>query len=276
MVYTNLFTYPNALINYDYDVLATFSAIATTNVTAFKNNNDDPQNLTIGASSNVEIQFNDKLVFTNINNPFMTISIDSSNVTYITPAIKQIDINDLKITSEDTRMYLSTGKEEGVYFKDAVTFEQKALFNQNIVSLGDVTGKTMNLWTKNGLSNAAEVGYGFRIASNQQLELVKYSKSLSSNSMIKKVAIFGSTSTNYEVTDTSYLVFDELNGISMTGISNNTSSLSASNVSLYGNTTVYGNILPFASSLYNLGAYNKNFNNLYLNSNSTIFFILRK
>jgi len=70
-------------------------------------------------------------------------------------------------------------------------------------------------------NTANQVGFGFRINSKDQLEIVKYSRFGSNNTINRRVAVFGNRDiTPSQSNDGQYLVFDEINGIGMAAESN--------------------------------------------------------
>lgn len=177
-------------------------------------------------------------------------------------------------------MFLDSGKQNGLIFKDYTTFEKNIWAQNNILSQGNVYGSSMNIWTSTPTlpenQGASQIGFGFRINTKDQLELVKFAQMDDNTKIMKRLAIFGSSNVNTgAANDVSYLVFDELSGISMsnpsiTGTSFPSNTLSASNLSLLGTTTVHGDIIPNADVTYNLGSPNSRFKDLYL-SGSTVY-----
>lgn len=263
----------------DTDILNVIPNIVTQNVTATRDETGTPKDLVLGASSNVEIQFMNQLQLTQVYDQnsfdkFASIYLDTSNVTHIKPAIRELQINDLFLQTEDDKIYISSygQKSQGVFFKDASTFEQNALFMQNITALGHVTGQTMNVWYSsngtNGFSNpeVQDIGFGFQISDNHQLELMRVVKFNDSTKATHRVAVFGSTKAIKGTGDgSSYLVFDELNGISQSGLCNAQGypTFSVCNVSLTGNTTTHGDILPNDPIAVSLGTSGKEWQTVY-------------
>ena len=91
--------------------------------------------------------------------------------------------------------------------------------------MGNVYGNNLNVWAdKSEGSPYDRVGYGMRINALDQLEIVKYTRVANGGPNItKKVAVFGTNTSATYSSDTSYLVFDGLTGITL---SNNNGSSS--------------------------------------------------
>lgn len=143
-------------------------------------------------------------------------------------------VGDLKLQSRYDNEIISTSL-SNIFFTDNVVFTsnvfvsgdtelQNTYVAGNLVSLGNFYGKNMNLlkiFTSNAEDAPEQVGYAFRIAESNQLEIVrytKYSSNMAAEPILKRVAVFG----NYRNTGPSeasdvnnYLVFDEFNGLSI-------------------------------------------------------------
>lgn len=249
--------------------------IATTSIAAYRDMSNVPKSLVLGATSNIELQMTDTLGFTRVDGSndyrrFLEVYLDSNLVTNIEPDVRELKINDLYISSENNRLYLSTAdmKSEGLFVKDVTTFEQSVLVHNNMVALGHVSGNTVNVWSKNGGfhdSNVSEVGFGFHVSSNHQLELVKYAKFADSNTVMNRVAIFGSKATVPGTSDTNYLVFDELAGVHTAGLSNANGDavFSVCNLTLNGVTTLHGALIPNDADAYDLGSFSNSWKTVY-------------
>lgn len=278
------------LVNYvDYNELATIPSIAVRSLAAYRDDSNLPvsldiqatSNISIAASNNVYVSFTGGLYLKDSDassNHFMQFS-SASNAAIITVPTNEIYLNSLHISDEDKKLFFDAGKENGVFFKDGVSFEKNIWAQQNYLSQGNLYSGTLNVWTNNPSlpdnSNVDQVGYGFRINTKDQLELVKFAQYKDNTTQVmKRVAVFGSSnvsSTNSN--DVSYLVFDELTGMSMSNPSwtaSNSPTLSASNVSLFGDTVFHGSLIPNADVVYDLGTPSKRFKDLYL-SGSTIY-----
>jgi hypothetical protein len=259
-------------IDYGDSYLTTLNALATKQITAYADENSNNQSLVLASSSNVHVQVTDNLLVGTDEDLFLSIN-KSSNVVYLALPGSNIDINNLQVVGEANRTLLSTDKSEGLFVEPQTTFMDDTYFQGDIKSVGNLIGKTMNMWTNNGIAqnDVSEIGYGFRITSNQQLELVKFTKFSDNNSVLKKIAVFGSyTTANQSNSDTSYLVFDGMNGLSASGDSN--IGLITSNLTLQGETVLHGVLRPNTANLTDLGTFTSSFSNLFLNSNSHVYF----
>lgn len=271
MEFANLF---DMQVDYlDPGNLSVLPYIATTSLAAYKDTVGAPQDLTIASTSTVNMQFASTLKLTQVSGVNQSQDVMDvyfsgiNNATYLQPSQKNMVVNDLKLSSESNQIYLTTDKEEGIVIRDFTTMEQSVVVNKSLVALGNIVGNTINvLCNSNVDSNVSEIGYGFTITSNHQLELIKYAKFADCNMTTNRIALFGSTKTEpSQCNDTSYLVFDELSGIAVAN--QNFDSLgervfTASNVSLYGTTTLYGDLIP-ANTTVDLGSASNSFGTIY-------------
>lgn len=91
------------------------------------------------------------------------------------------------------------------------------LVGDHLITYGNIYGSNLNLWRaidsnlpENNL--ISQIGYGFRVNSNHQLELVKYS-TFADKTVAKKVALFGQAKFNESMNSDDGLVYDTLNDI---------------------------------------------------------------
>jgi hypothetical protein len=93
---------------------------------------------------------------------------------------------------------------------------------QNMYVNGSIFGCNLNVWLDKVNTPYSRIGYGFRINSNDQLELIKYAK-YGSGDVLKKVAIFGTNpvGSNDRSDSSNYLVFNSLGTFGVGNSSNN-------------------------------------------------------
>ena len=184
-----------------------------------------------------------------------------------------VDVNRLQIQDQDTTTMLSTDKPEGFIIADPVTFNSNVKFQQDVFTTGNLTGNSINIWKASNVgADTAEVGYGFRITPSQQLELVKYTKASDSTLMYKRIMMFSSATSSSSSSDTdAYMVFDTLDGVSQ-WLSNIAAAFVASNLSVFGYTTVHGNVIPTTNGVTNLGVLSASYQNIYLSHDGSVYF----
>lgn len=237
----SVFLTPQYNLTYDPFFINTMMTVATQRVNAFQSEDGTKFNLTLGGSSNVDIEavdsirmyFDDRIQLfnTSVSNSIRTdsniMNIYHSNTTsYLTAPTQKLSLSGTdsaftttvaKTTLNDSNDYqlLSTTDINGF------AFAQQAVFNSNVIVNSDLTAKenialsgncfssTMNLYrninptTEN--SNHNQTAYGFYINEYDQLEVVKYDKFGSNGGTqthsIKKVVTFGNTQGNTIMSD---------------------------------------------------------------------------
>lgn len=248
---TSVFLQPNL---YPYtpdstDVLSVIPYLVAREVVTYNDANNTNQTLTLGATSNIQIEARSnidlfvgsnagafRLYETSVSNatrtdtPIFTIcasnsytqilggdgrglvaqGLDTSNTTII---------GNTTLASDAYVQYFSTTKRDGFSFQNSMAVQGTQVITGNSITMGNVYGTNVNVWAQKDTPSNDRIGFGFRINDKDQLELVKYSRFLlNSNNyktITKKVAVFGQNlfSSN-DVSDANYLVFDTLNGLS--------------------------------------------------------------
>jgi hypothetical protein len=221
-----------------------FANLATYNVVAY-NDGSTNYNLTMGASSNVVIEAVQELnVFTGSGKTSFYSTTTTSNASRVDKLIFDIyNSNSTTVLSSDTNalkldftgqlnfssFYINTSdayvdaigseKRDGFTFDSEVTFQKPSIFNSSIFIQGNLFASNINLFhSKNtiGSNSVKEVGYGFRMNDIDQLELVKVASFNDNTTVTKRLAIFGYNDIEYTASnETSYLAFDELNGMGL-------------------------------------------------------------
>jgi hypothetical protein len=121
---------------------------------------------------------------------------------------------------------------------------------------GSVFSSNINLFRTHstiGDSNFKRIGYGFRMNDNDQLELIKVATFNDNTSITKKIAVFGYNNIEHSSSnDTNYMAFDEANGISFAGESNNIANiafLQTTGGTMTGDINMSGNSIYGASNI---------------------------
>lgn len=220
-------TNSNFIIDYaDTNSLNIFQNISTANVTAFASTNNTPVSLTLGATSDVNIESlsNVNIITTDIGSLHFWHSALSNNIRHDEEYLK-IDVidgvttflggeghpltlrggdmertttvGDLTLRAVKDHEMISTGL-SNIFFMDAVLFNSNAQFlgktymndlyvTNNLVSLGNFFGTKVNfLKNEPSHSNVSQVGYAFHINDNDQLELIKYARFSSNDRSVIK------------------------------------------------------------------------------------------
>lgn len=220
-------TNSNYVIDYvDNASLNIFRNISTANVNAYTSVDNMPVSLTLGATSDVNIESlsninivttdNGSLRFWNStmsNNirqdeEYLKIALLDGVTTILGGTSNPIslrggdiehttNIGDLTLRTIKDHEMISTGL-SNIFFMDAVLFNSNANFlgktdmndlyvANNLVSLGNFFGTKMNfLKNEPAHSNIAQVGYAFHINDRDQLELIKYARFSSNDRSVIK------------------------------------------------------------------------------------------
>lgn len=248
----SVFYIPEFKCDYDVDdtlgpIINTYTTLNTRTITATTDTAGKNYSLTIGATSNMILEaldafqsysskgFNyytstswsntegglyraDDLImgvarsadcnFTNISMPRHNVEFAFSNTFKMNTTFINTDLQ-----SYDT---LGTSKASFV-IGNTTSFNSNVAIKGNMVAYGSVFGRDLNLWsTKTGTepTDPNKIGYGFRMNSDDQLELVKISTFNDSTQYTKRVAIFGMSEIPHGTDDpnsSDYLVFNALN-----------------------------------------------------------------
>lgn len=232
--------------------------IVATHVAAYSDGSQTPQSLTLGATSNVNVEsVQDINMFMGLDNAyrlftstystqtqartdteFLTVQRSSGNTTLITTpsnlSFQPEDLQNSTIALGSLKVSLASSNQ--VFDTDAAGFAlSKSLqvsgglsVSDNIVTSGSLFGKNMNIWEDkdSSQSNSApynRIGFGMRINAYDELEIVKYAKFADESTVLKKVAVFGVGALNSNMnsdTSSNYLVFNSLGQVSVSNGSN--------------------------------------------------------
>jgi len=222
--------------------------LATTNVTAYNDNGSNAHSLTIGATSNVIFEAEDKFLmyssngfylhdtnlsadgsFTRSNDMIFSLnrSADASktmmdlgaNHNVLVSFSNQINMNSTFINTTNGGYDRIQTSKSSLVIGNSTSFESNVAIMGNSVTYGAVFGQNFNLWSNKSTASSnvnedlSKIGFGFRINSNDQLELIKMSYFNDSSVANKRVAVFGMTEVAHGASDSSsnYLVFDAMN-----------------------------------------------------------------
>ena len=275
--------YPSAGIEND------IPNIVTQSIAAYKDENGVPQTLTVGASSDLNLESEKNVnVYLGSNNAYTLytstyqsgvrtdteiLAVDrnvTTNTTVISaPENVQITsadvanstftVGSLELSQDASAQVIDTAMNNFRFTKGMQIQGDVAVAN-NIISSGNIYGANVNLWMDKVDKDYTRIGYGMRINNMDQLEIIKYAK-FSSNDVLKKVAVFGAGNTTaQDASDASYLVFDALGNVSVASSNGalnpvaSTNASSGSNMTLSGPTTLSGDILPSANFTYSIGS----------------------
>jgi hypothetical protein len=230
MATASVLTRPSYYIDYDDTSLQTLGLVSAIGISAYKDDNDVTQNLTIGASKNVNVEAVDgvNLIFNSNNdvrlwnyvdtagvitsNEVLKIRSDSDN-TYISASNRELiltgaDSNSTttvsKTTFTETLNYqVVTTTSPGMFLDTSVVVNSNLQVTtdivgyQNIVASGNVFSSTVN-WYKNYTPSSsnnykAQTAYGMYINDFDQLEIIKFEKFGTSNisTSQKRVGVYG-------------------------------------------------------------------------------------
>ena len=314
--------------------LDTLFNLAVRTVNAYRNVDGLAQTLTIGATSNLVLETKEdmNLFSTNgVNLYTTTMSNNTRQDDLIMTIDRSADSNTTIVSSTSTHNLAFTASNEihfgtayldlsgdtdkfktnkaSFEFQNVTVFDCNVHFQSSIITQGSIFGNNLNVW--NDTSDAAvnptdavQIGYGFRVNDSNQLELIKHVKfnDVEGKVVNQRVAIFGSASNKYTAcNDVNYLVFDELDGISVnsngsiTSVTNspldNYIFMNDSNVGIgnqfaeykldvtgearvsstihaQGGIDLSGHIIPSADVAYDLGDAQHRFRDLYLSGNT--------
>ena len=216
------------------NIINTLANIAALSIAAYYSSNS-PNNLIIGASSNIIFQAKQGVdVFINSNESFTIYTTTSSgcnatpifgiqlsnNQTILTSCNFKLDlagttaIGNAVLYNSNNYQLFSTSNALGFVMGNDVTMQSNLIVNdnlsvyKNIACAGNVFGHTMNIFntTPNttATSNLVRVGYSFHVNGYNQLELLRTDQ-LNSNSTlisrIQRIMTFGNTEFNNQLKD---------------------------------------------------------------------------
>ena len=251
----------NETLYTDITALQTFTNLATNNVCAFYDMDNVGQSLLIGASCNVNIEsattanvytqdsgFNvyhtdivgnmrydsnainiDTNAMYGINNTLFTANSQKNNISFLFSNVIQFNSTVLTTATAGVDSF-STNSANGFQFDNVVSFSSNVAFQQNLVTQGSIFGSNINVWSTrnpNSSSDLNQIGYGFRVNSSNELELIKmatFGTSNISSPVCQRIAVFGGNTNqlsldqdNSKDPGSNYLVFNNLNGVSIAG-----------------------------------------------------------
>jgi hypothetical protein len=227
-------------------IVAELPNLLTTTLGAYYDSNNTPLSLTIGASSNVNIEsVKDMNVFMGLSNTYnlsvstfdsntnirtdesiLKVSKSSNNTTLlIVPSnvtFASSDTSNSIFKFGSTTIYQNSNIQEigtdlsGFYFKKGMQVDGNMIISNNLIATGSLYGQNMNIWTDRSNVAYSRIGFALHINSNDQLEIVKYCR-YASNNVVKKLAVFGyGENTSNDSTDANYLVFNSIGSIGIT------------------------------------------------------------
>lgn len=216
---TTVFAQPDYSVDYDASILNTFHTIAASKVNAYIDESGGVQDLTLGASSNVNLEAFDGINIFFDKDHALTVfnTVMQSNVRTDTPILKVSQDPAQKITylqSSNAPLYLS-GLDSNVSTKisqtlftasnvtqvlktdlDAFDFRaplylssnldvsKDVVSHNNIACAGNMFSSSLNVYknyTGSNVGSNSQVAFGFFINEHEHLELVKYHKYTVSN-----------------------------------------------------------------------------------------------
>ncbi|PNH00020.1 hypothetical protein TSOC_014179 [Tetrabaena socialis] len=285
-VLTSVITQPQYFHDYSYQGVRTdVPNIVSTSLSAYMDVYGSPQSLTLGATSNLNVESAmDVNVYMGASNAYTlytssfendtrsdveVLAVSACNdTTFIeAPANIQIQsasngtiaVGSLQVTETGTAQVLSTSK-NSFLFTEPVQVQGDLLVSNNILTSGSIYGQNMNLWLDRENKSYTRIGYALTINSNDNLEVIKYAKFSSNVSVIKKIAQFGTGEiASGDSSDSSYLVFNSLGDVSVASSNGSvpimaTSSSTGSNMELSGTTRLSGNITCTSNMAFSIGS----------------------
>jgi hypothetical protein len=264
-------------MDYIDPTVSVFTTIVTQQVAALRDaeSPEGPMDLLLGAADNIHLMvggsnaldfqkksaFDDTTVVTSTNNAAIEIQPGDAN--------KTIVLGSLTVQETSNAQVLSTSKSE-LKINDNLRVTGSGVVTRDLLTQGAVIGSSLNMLRD---FNDKKIGFGFRISDTSNLELYKYDNIANAT---QRVLVFGrgQVSGTGMGTTTAFPVFGaaESNVIgNNTTFGTGTSTFSGvvdGDLTVKGNTTVYGHILPASNIVYDLGSSNQRFRDLYLSGNT--------
>jgi hypothetical protein len=221
----------------------------TRSISAFRDDANRPQPLVIGATSNLSLETaNNMNLFAGMSNSFLYYQTTMNGSTRVDRQVLNVNANltqtifnypqdviiqstsgnnpqatlqDVTFSRNNSNTLVDT-TQSNFYFTKNITAAQNMQVGQNMYVNGSIFGCNLNVWLDKVNTPYSRIGYGFRINSNDQLELIKYAK-YGSGDVLKKVAIFGTNpvGSNDRSDSSNYLVFNSLGTFGVGNSSNN-------------------------------------------------------
>lgn len=211
--------------------LATLNAIVASSISAFKDESGQVQDLSFGASANVvieasknvqtfmgsngefqvyhttydaemETRFDDILLKVS-GEPATTVISTGSNEMKVATTDENglIAFNDLEIKDVNNFKFLGSMQPNGIWIDDKVAFGSNlhcvsdVVVENNMYTQCNVSAHDLLLFkdlTSSNINDPIRIGYAFKINSNDQLELIKYTRFLNNGSdAMRRVMVFG-------------------------------------------------------------------------------------
>ena len=263
--------------NTEYSVLNGIAALA---VTAYSDQNSNAQNLTLGASSNVNIEAYEgvNMYFTEQNavtlyntstagsvrtdTPILKIHNDSAT-TFLASSnfmlnltgqdsVQTTTVSQTTLFTSNSSQCLQTPLGNGFVFEKTVTIpnlyaSSNIVAQHNIACGGNMFTTSLNLYKNE--SNNAQVAYAFYINEYDQLDLIRFNKTTNLvtetvTSHASRIATFGKFTDSNTGNINDYTVLNEFNGLMVGGTG------SGSTGSTTGVTTLTWNSGPSSNSVY--------------------------
>lgn len=244
---------PNYSINYpDADTFDVFNNVALTNIAAFQDASGNAQNLTLGASSNVNIEahdginvyfaqpdsvtyYNTKIVnnarvdtpILEMHNDLATTFLSANNLSLNLSGMDSNRTTTVSRTTMQTSNYsqlVDTPLGNGFVFAPSMQLlsnldvKNDIVSHNNIACSGNMFSSTMNLYKNKDINT--QISYAFYINEFDQLDIVRYKKSTTTQAPYvttmteaKRIFTFGKIDENHTGDLLKYTAVNEFNGI---------------------------------------------------------------
>jgi hypothetical protein len=213
----------------DPSIFNIFDNVITKSISAYDDENNNPQNLVVGATSNVKLEAVGAVqVYTRDDAQFeiysstmsngvrtdtpalsVTVDADGSNtvistvenkgiILRSTDPLRSVAISGITMCNDKLHQIISASDTyQGVSVTDNMTV--KNVYTDKIITDDNVFAKDLNIWKKvdnaSNVGDVSELGFSFRINDDNELEMVKFGKVLLSDNtyktIYKKVGMFG-------------------------------------------------------------------------------------
>ena len=243
---------PNYDISYpDVTFMNTIGSAAALNINAYKDSSNVTHNLTLGASSNVNIEalegvnvyFDESNALTvfntsvsnNVRQDREILNISSDQLsTYLTASnlklvvsgqdsLQTTSISQTTFSTSNLAQLVDTPLGNGFIFatpmqlKANLDVADDVVSHNNIACSGNIFSSTLNLYKNVTEGSNTQVAYAFYINEYDQLDLVRYNKYDNENtisSSMKRIATFGKVENSNQTGDlNNYVAIDQFNGI---------------------------------------------------------------
>lgn len=245
----SIFTSPSYQQVYSDPFLNDIGYAVTRSISAFRDSTNTPQPLVIGATSNLSLETaNNMNLYAGMSNSFLYYQTWMNGSTRVDRQVLNVNANltqtifnypqdviiqstssnnpqatlqDVTFSRNNSNTLVDT-TQSNFYFTKNITAAQNVQVGQNMFVNGSLFSCNLNVWLDKVNTPYSRIGYGFRINSNDQLELIKYAK-YGSGDVLKKVAIFGTNpiGSNDRSDSSNYLVFNSLGQFGVGNSSNN-------------------------------------------------------